>query len=928
MHSHLAIIGTNGELALKPDASITITEKNPMFNDTEMFSRTFQLPLDKNRKLLKNLDNVNANMRAVDLEGERFNIVVDGVPLRSAVLRVQENAVIGDTIDVNLDATNRTFKDMIQNMRCRDVSVDSDIAIGEKVGNVQLDLTYQTDWAIRVQVWHEYENQMGVSEGWRWSEGYTHILEKPKTVQGTFEPPVLGFSYPGICATGEDGITALPRQDSPLTIGDHQQVLPLVNTSYINTQVPFGETLPNGQRAVYCNSRVCYAHHALSGSPAEGYETASELVPKSQASPIDKHNFGPYWVLDAERPASGICFYVGYFLERLFKHLGVAYDMTSLTNITDFRYMCFFNTACKYEARNTSQTFASIDEINAWLSSRGCGGTLNIDLNDPSRLREHVTYDARDENYGAYLYLTADEIDYYDKSVQLETGDHAQYSLDLSNQDGSVGPVRPWTVIPGHGGMQFQIDRTFSSSQISANTLSACVQRMYATSDNFPDQAVTDVIESLENTFGVRFCYDADTNKVTVRLLRDMFCSNQAPIKLKGSVLSMRKKTEKITGVRVGYAAEADAQEQRDNVLQQKKDYDTTYNYIDYQTGRTKLQAYADVLKVIDIGNMNCYVDPATGNAYRIKIDADAKTVGEMKPSLFEVGALKSLELGDCSVANADYVKEYRSRFEPIICNILNRDAVGDIMLVPFIDEDMEHEFLPMKVQNVFAVDWGEVNATYDLQLIENYDPTSSDDGQSPLMSHDWGLTVGILRPGSGSNQPYEFDEGYDGFGNSRWGLSSQDYAVCADSYDPFGRFLGTSAANSFALKPAAYKPFRYYTNSQGQVVVSTNPADWTDSRWLVPCDDDVRQSDGQIVTRIKSRGTADTFMAEFVRFLLHRQRYEVEALCTAAELADMRNKWLSRWEINGRIGFINKYETEHSEQTGAGRTKIEFFAI
>ena len=106
---------------------------------------------------------------------------------------------------------------------------------------------------------------------------------------------------------------------------------------------------------------------------------------------------------------------------------------------------------------------------------------------------------------------------------------------------------------------------------------------------------------------------------------------------------------------------------------------------------------------------MNCYVDLATGNAYRIKIDADAKTVGEMKPSLFEVGGLKGAEIGDCSKENDDYVREYRSQFEPIICNVLKRDQNGSILLAPFVDEDMEHELLPMTVQNVMVVGRSEV---------------------------------------------------------------------------------------------------------------------------------------------------------------------------------------------------------------------------
>ena len=53
MHSHLAIRGKNGELALKPDTSLNVTEKNPMFNDVEMFSQPIELPYDKNRHIIR-----------------------------------------------------------------------------------------------------------------------------------------------------------------------------------------------------------------------------------------------------------------------------------------------------------------------------------------------------------------------------------------------------------------------------------------------------------------------------------------------------------------------------------------------------------------------------------------------------------------------------------------------------------------------------------------------------------------------------------------------------------------------------------------------------------------------------------------------------------------------------------------------------------
>ena len=68
--------------------------------------------------------------------------------------------------------------------------------------------------------------------------------------------------------------------------------------------------------------------------------------------------------------------------------------------------------------------------------------------------------------------------------------------------------------------------------------------------------------------------------------------------------------------------------------------------------------------------------------------------------------------------------------------------------------------------------------------------------------------------------------------------------------------------------------------------------------------------------------------MIEFFRFLLERQKYYVEALCTAAELADIPNKWLRKWEIDGKVGFINQVQYEANIENGLGKVELEFFAL
>ena len=927
MKSHLAIVGKSGTLAMKPDSSVSITEKNPMFNDVEMFSAPFELLFDLNRHLMKNIDDVNSTLRASDVEGEQFRIIADGLPLRNTVLKVQDDVVMKDALSVNLDATHKTFKDMIQDMKCREVTVDDDILIGEKIGDVEVDINYTGRYDIYIDgSW----KQGGVDPilGYRVNLNPEHLVE-------TFQPPALGFSYPAECyqdyhmeAEIESTKTYTNCNKKEVLDGDTITVnQPRVKTSYINVSTPYNSTDASGKKWPYCNSRICYPHHKAGYEGDEKNviytgETSDEIEKAKNRNDNVEEDKSPYWVLPANRPASGICFYVGYFLERLFKTLGVAYDMTALTNIEDFNYLAFFNTGCHYDIGESIGTFSGNTEyINKWLESRGCGGKMTLNSDVPEQWYNRVFI--KKEDYTSWEIVGDHLASWEHPNIESADGIHLGITDHIQGTDAEY--------VTG-------ISRNFEV----ACTMSAHVLRMYANADNFPDRNVSEVIESLENSFGCRFCYDAETNKVTVKLLRDMFRDTTAPIKFKGIVTDFHKKTENIRGIRMKYSAEDDVQEQRDNIRYGKRDYDTTYNYIDYPDGRTQIASYRDLSAKIDVGNMNGYADLATGNFYRIKVSADASTADELQPAIFEVGQYKGVELGDCSQGADDdgAIREFVSQFEPIIVNDVayrgkNYDGEYTPMLVPFIDEDMEHEFLVKKLLNPVSTAWGSIDIVYELCLSECYDPSSTDDGQSPLMSHDWGLTVGFLRPSRDGGGKYEYDRGYDGFDNSRWGILSSDYAITADTMDVFGTFYGTSGAGSFSLKPRAWKPFLYYINNgvchvtpysanlEGQPVEGVSG-----KTWLVPCDADVRNEQGIIVKRLRSRGMCDTWMIEFFHFLLNRQRYEVKALCTAAELADIPNRWLRRFDIDGKIGWINQLDYECNAETGIGEVTIDFYAV
>ena len=77
----------------------------------------------------------------------------------------------------------------------------------------------------------------------------------------------------------------------------------------------------------FCNVRVCVGKK-------ESYKPGEEE---------------PYWVLEANRPFSGVCFYVGYFLDCLFSKLGVTIKENHFGDVGDMNRLAFFTTKCAIE---------------------------------------------------------------------------------------------------------------------------------------------------------------------------------------------------------------------------------------------------------------------------------------------------------------------------------------------------------------------------------------------------------------------------------------------------------------------------------------------------------------------------------------------------------------------------------------------------
>lgn len=933
MNSHLTILINDKPVALPDDFSIDIEDQNPVFNDTEMFSYPFSIPLDGNRWLVKNIEDVHAAVKAVNMEHLPTRIHADGLPFRSGTLVMQDDEEITDSLSMNIDASTQSFSELISDLQCRDIPVKDQIIIGEKIGNVRVDI--ESDPVVKVDVFvtggkHKHD------------QTETHEIRADHvSVSKVLEPQALGFSYPASCKeytfTSTQHYMGDAQKLSERSYPQNHKVNePAIadNGNYINTAAAYGETDSAGRAATYCNARICYKHHGLD----DDGKTDSGVISTKDCTWTNEDLY-PYWVLDAKRPQSGICFYVLYFLDCLFAHLGVTFDKRALMEIEDLKHLCFFTTVCAYDTIQHphhgtyySDTdaevidkkkkageiktgyFKSQEHINSWLESRGCGGKINI-------------------------------VKAEDKDVQ---------ELTLHTPEGTTEHVQVGEVRDDGGKVTgISIEAKISKFNVQANVL-----YMVANSDNFPDESVSTVISSLESAFGIKFSYDYEQKKVTAYLTRDVLRkSGDKARTFHANIHSMTPMTEKITGVRMRYSAESDAKDQRQNVLDSRKNknmgYSTDYDYIDYPTPDSGDNStvynldYIDFFHNLSSGDKHCYIDRKTGNAYRVKVNGDATTTADLKPVLYEVGQFKGVEYGDCSDENEDFIHDISVDFTPVPFNDVNyfkeieaaygsHEAIdsyngkkygvtianGQPILCAYVDEDMEHEFVEQIINQTISTAFCDFYMQQTLSLVESYDPSDTEDGNSPLQDDSrWGFAVALMRGGGSDATRQSYDYNYDHFGTSKWRTVSGKYALACDSLDMMGNEFdyngiqeGTGEGEKFSLKIRAFKEPTWLSDPKYKDVVL--------------CDDDEVDSHGKMVKKVRSRGLFDTFILPYAYFLLNRKKFKVRCTTTVAQIADIPNHWQEWWNIGGMKCLIDKVNTTIDSKTGMGEVELTVYAL
>ena len=211
-----------------------------------------------------------------------------------------------------------------------------------------------------------------------------------------------------------------------------------------------------------------------------------------------------------------------------------------------------------------------------------------------------------------------------------------------------------------------------------------------------------------------------------------------------------------------------------------------------------------------------------------------------------------------------------------------------------------------------FDID-GQISEGYRLYLEDNYEP--NDSGVSPVESHDWGLTLGIMR-GSGADARIDYEpDPDDGEGNDTWdlvaGSSVTSHPDTCDNYgsewDYNGQQEGIGPEGRVSLKLRAEKPNPYFDPSQ-------------------PEGDDNRRYLEIGKESLRGRGLADQFYKDYSYWIRNAR---IAHMTVRMELADLlRIDKTKRVRVGAITGFIRKLQYSVGNRDGLGLVDMEILYI
>ncbi len=645
-------IKINGQwIYLPEDFSISLEQTSPVFNEQGTFSFPFEIPLEPNRSVFKNIADPFGDISLRDIDKAPAEIWFAGVMLYRGIIEVDEEVELEDSLPVTFLSGNSDFMSRIEGMNCHDVPIDREIKLGYVV----------------------------------------------KRAEATFN----GYK--------------------------HEYLLPvniLMNYTGYNVSDPY-------PIKPYCNVRICTSNE-------NGY----------------------YKVLEAKRPYSGVCFYVLYFMDCLFKHLNIAIEQNRIGDVEDMNRLAFFSTQCHTEEKGEefqvylseirSKDFCGADfELKYHKKKDGRGDEINIGTNSFSF-------------YGNNLYATNENFPNIDiKSIfeDLNNAMGVRFLFDSNKNAMNIIYVKDI--------LSSKSESVFNAEIIGIN-----------------------LIKNKNTAINLTYSVDDDTSFNYTDYSNVKVFSDYAAILADGvTYYDTQCKIDAKTG----------------NAYRVKVNKDTGRAPSLFEVGGFRDYVQGEITKDEEAPETNINFRPVIHNLVSVTKDSNGEIVPETGARPRPGGGYTRPSSGSRSGGMSTY-EETGSSTERVIATFVDvtlmANGVFDGNLQEWHDNRYEEGSEPWVAAYLYMKSLAP----------ELFDTEESE--ESPLRTYDAGYTIGIMR-GPGNDSGLEtIDENYDGEGNSSWMQTVGSYAFTSDSCDNYGRFFdynGTEAGGAdqtgrFSLKLVAGK--------------------------------------------------------------------------------------------------------------------------
>lgn len=645
---HLALevfdlVGSGSQFAnLPPNTTIRIRRTSQIFGSGSVFTQEFTLNVAANAHLFGTAGDIHGSRLHEQMNKRKARIWAMGLPLYLGYLRLADEVEVdGDgNVDVTFESGQKTFEDMIEGTKAREVSV-GDVVIGVALNRKRIIQT--------------------ISPGYRFKlDGLEAYAVKDSRLKTVYE----SFFDKNIASENNQYMYTPYAQRWPKLVKSHGKVWNSSgaeeNPDYTNIQTPYDASHP------FCNINICY--------PLKVNDNGEEKSARGYTVRLAHDNPTTHGGDYQTRYNNAPNFYLLHFIDRLFKDLKIYIEENQAMNVEDLRRVFMLNYGCHYEEIENMGEYFDSTAHNTPSGMLERYGQYYIPFIDKDG-EKYITTDWMNAGWRAdpesgFGSRSAGKVLLRDVNIVM----NGETVLTAGSIEGKV--YYSWF---NGGSMGFEYQQDFRPTPYLYNeekTLGAYSAYLaYATGDNYPNADISEIIEAMKSMFGVRFLFSDDYKRVRIVLLRNVF-KNTDIQEIKCEIVDKDVKEENgIRGFRMTYGKGTEDTNFyykgfNDLFPRASKTWKDTSDTHDYS--QWKLDAVYDEIKQhVSAMNKICYVTPVNGNAYGVKVDEEEDV---LFPSLFNMADFMDAEDGDCSQTEEEgkTVEEVHIGASPVIMSEVN----------------------------------------------------------------------------------------------------------------------------------------------------------------------------------------------------------------------------------------------------------------